>query len=118
MTYTSLKYVNEIGGIQVERTSDGVIKYLAPGSDDHKRAIAGEYGPIAEYVPTPVDPLGEIRSSVRLQRDGLLKRSDWTQVADAPVDQSAWATYRQALRDVPQQEGFPSDVLWPEPPTP
>jgi len=46
----------------------------------------------------------------------LLKESDWTQVADAPVDQSAWADYRQALRDVPQQEGFPQEVVWPNPP--
>ena len=36
-----------------------------------------------------------------LHRDRLLKESDWTQVNDAPVDQQAWATYRQALRDFP-----------------
>ena len=38
---------------------------------------------------------------MRLHRDRLLKESDWTQVADAPVDQEAWATYRQTLRDFP-----------------
>ena len=38
---------------------------------------------------------------MRNHRDRLLKESDWTQVADAPVDQQAWATYRQALRDFP-----------------
>ena len=38
---------------------------------------------------------------MRLHRDRLLEESDWTQVADAPVDQQAWATYRQALRDFP-----------------
>ena len=38
---------------------------------------------------------------MRLHRDRLLKESDWTQVADAPVDQQVWATYRQALRDFP-----------------
>ena len=38
---------------------------------------------------------------MRLHRDRLLKESDWTQVADAPVDREAWATYRQALRDFP-----------------
>ena len=38
---------------------------------------------------------------MRLHRDRLLKESDWTQVADAPVNQQAWATYRQALRDFP-----------------
>ena len=38
---------------------------------------------------------------MRIHRDRLLKQSDWTQVADAPVDREAWATYRQALRDFP-----------------
>jgi hypothetical protein len=38
---------------------------------------------------------------MRHHRDRLLAESDWTQVADAPVDQQAWATYRQALRDFP-----------------
>ena len=54
--------------------------------------------------------------SVRNQRTQLLKDSDWTQVADAPVDQAAWATYRQALRDVPTQAGFPWDIQWPTKP--
>jgi len=52
----------------------------------------------------------------RTQRDALLSQSDWTQVPDAPVDQAAWAEYRQALRDLPQQEGFPQEVVWPNPP--
>jgi hypothetical protein len=38
---------------------------------------------------------------MRLHRDRLLKESDWTQVADSPVDREAWATYRQTLRDFP-----------------
>jgi hypothetical protein len=54
--------------------------------------------------------------SVREQRNKLIAECDWTQVADAPVDKEAWATYRQALRDVPTQEGFPWDVTWPEAP--
>lgn len=40
-------------------------------------------------------------SMMRKVRDSMLKESDWTQVADAPVDREAWATYRQALRDFP-----------------
>jgi hypothetical protein len=38
---------------------------------------------------------------LRHWRDTELARTDWTQLADAPVDQAAWATYRQALRDLP-----------------
>lgn len=52
----------------------------------------------------------------RALRDSLLAACDWTQVADAPVDQAAWSTYRQALRDLPDQAGFPDNVTWPEKP--
>jgi homogentisate 1,2-dioxygenase len=55
----------------------------------------------------------ETAQQVRSKRDSLLTESDWTQVADAPVDQEAWATYRQALRDIPSQAGFPNTVNWP-----
>lgn len=51
--------------------------------------------------------------SVRDDRTNRLSESDWTQLADAPVDKTAWATYRQALRDVTTQEGFPWSVSWP-----
>jgi hypothetical protein len=48
---------------------------------------------------------------VRLWRNGELARTDWTQVADAPVDASAWATYRQALRDLPDTIDIDNPVL-------
>jgi hypothetical protein len=52
-------------------------------------------------------------ASQRTSRDEKLKASDWTQVADSPVDKDLWATYRQNLRDVPSQTGFPWDITWP-----
>jgi hypothetical protein len=58
----------------------------------------------------------EQAKSVRQQRGEKLKDSDWTQVIDAPVDQAAWATYRQALRDISSQEGFPWTITWPTEP--
>jgi hypothetical protein len=54
--------------------------------------------------------------SVRTSRDEKLKETDWTQVADAPVDKTVWATYRQALRDLPSATGFPWDMTWPTKP--
>lgn len=57
-----------------------------------------------------------IAASNRGQRDDLLTQSDWTQVADAPVNKSEWATYRQALRDLPNHENWPNlnnDADWP-----
>lgn len=53
---------------------------------------------------------------LRWRRDGLLFGSDWTQSADAPVDNAAWATYRQALRDLPDNTTDPENPVWPTPP--
>ena len=58
----------------------------------------------------------EQAKNIRSDRDKRLSDTDWTQVADAPVDKAVWATYRQALRDVPAQAGFPYDITWPEKP--
>ena len=69
--------------------------------------------PEPEPEPEPVDPAVEARQ----ERDYLLTSSDWTQVADAPVDQAAWAAYRSLLRDVPQQSGYPTDITWPTKPS-
>ena len=54
--------------------------------------------------------------TVRADRNKRLADCDWTQLPDAPVDRTAWAAYRQELRNVPQQEGFPWNVIWPEQP--
>lgn len=59
----------------------------------------------------------ELATQARINRDRLLASSDWTQVADAPVDQAAWAAYRQSLRDITDQAGFPESLDWPAPPT-
>jgi Phage tail assembly chaperone protein len=58
----------------------------------------------------------EQAKSVRTTRDEKLKDSDWTQVADAPVDKTVWATYRQELRDLTKQSGFPWEVTYPTQP--
>lgn len=55
-------------------------------------------------------------SEVRQQRNQLLSDCDWTQLPDAPVLRATWATYRQQLRDVTAQPGFPWEVVWPEQP--
>ena len=53
---------------------------------------------------------------LRRMRDSELSACDWTQVPDAPVDRAAWATYRQALRDLPSNTQDPRNPVWPTPP--
>jgi hypothetical protein len=58
--------------------------------------------------------------AVRAERDDLLYGCDWTQITGAPLDASevtAWATYRQDLRDVPDDQSDPYNILWPTPPS-
>ncbi len=55
-------------------------------------------------------------TAVRLERDRRLAGTDWTQLKDSTLDDVAmvlWQSYRQALRDVPQQAGFPATIDWP-----
>jgi hypothetical protein len=54
--------------------------------------------------------------AAREARNAKLVESDWTQVSDAPVNKTLWATYRQALRDVTKQSGFPWTINWPTQP--
>lgn len=59
-------------------------------------------------------------ASARAQRDALLVETDWTQCLDAPISATSVAemrTYRQSLRDITEQEGFPFEVVWPDVPT-
>lgn len=50
---------------------------------------------------------------LRYWRDTELTRTDWTQIADAPTDKAAWATYRQALRDLPASNADPRKIELP-----
>lgn len=53
---------------------------------------------------------------IKLWRNSELALTDWTQLTDAPVDKAAWATYRQALRDLPAQGGQAEAAIFPAKP--
>ena len=55
----------------------------------------------------------EQATSVRTDRTARLRKTDWTQLTDSTADAAVWATYRTALRDVPEQTGFPWTIEWP-----
>jgi len=95
--------------------SDGVENVVSPNlsaglSVEEIAALVVPVGVSYSVVNKKGDALA---TQARSKRNTLLAASDWTQVADAPVDQAAWATYRQALRDITSQEGFPEAITWP-----
>lgn len=72
-----------------------------------------------EKIPekTEAEKREEAEKSVRAKRDSLISETDYLLASDYPISAEnleAVKVYRQALRDVPQQEGFPFDVVWPD----
>lgn len=57
-----------------------------------------------------------IADQVRQQRDYLLAECDWRSLPDAPGNRDEWLAYRQQLRDITQQPGFPDSIQLPTPP--
>lgn len=108
-----------------ERAKVGMIEVADPVRPDDSLFIVVE-NPDGSYTSTPrtADDIAIYKENidavqavvVRNSRGQKLANSDWTQVADAPVDKVAWATYRQALRDVTAQSGFPWTVTYPDAP--
>lgn len=73
-------------------------------------------GEVTFIPPSQAELTAAAWDALRAQRNSLLTASDWTQVADAPVNQAAWANYRQELRDLPDNTLDPFNPVWPEKP--
>ena len=59
-------------------------------------------------------------NDIRIMREIELKKCDWRVMPDSPLSDSKvaeWKTFRQALRDIPTQAGFPTNVTWPTKPS-
>lgn len=96
-----------------EGVSSGWTYTAPPGEGSYKWENSQWIEAIEPDLSIPGPDLDALATTARTQRNELLTACDWTQVEDAPVDKTAWSQYRQALRDVPEQEGFPLSVEWP-----
>lgn len=79
-------------------------------------AMIVDQGDYYEAVPVPEPTVQELASMIRSQRDVKLSATDYLVVPDYPIspeDLEAVKAYRQALRDIPEQSGFPKNVQWP-----
>jgi hypothetical protein len=122
---TNLKWANQehtLIDCEVTFKTIGTVPFTADpndteehGRDIFARAKAGEFGTVAEWTPPTTEQLA---ANVRYRRDALLAEVDsivgnplrWASFSQA--QQTAWANYRQALLDVPQQPGFPNTINW------
>lgn len=72
---------------------------------------------VTEASPEEVTARADAQAAaMRADRNERLRACDWTQVPDAPLDPAPWVIYRQALRDITLQAGFPYSIEWPEAP--
>jgi hypothetical protein len=70
-----------------------------------------------QFNPMYPDATNEQKwEQIKLWRNAELNRTDWTMHTDAPTDKTAWAVYRQALRDLPAQGGLADDAEFPTSP--
>lgn len=97
-----------------EGYSNAFYAELPSGSQGYLRVSGSAV--VVDTDQEAADALAVKWAEVRSQRDQLLAASDYTQVADAPGDTAAWATYRQALRDVPSQSDV-DNITWPQEPS-
>ena len=71
----------------------------------------------AEHLASLRPRIEVVTEKVRLLRNDLLANTDWTQMVDvSQTVKDKYTAYRQALRDVPSQSGFPENIQWPTKP--
>lgn len=125
---TSLQADNLRMNVEINHPVHGWIPYTLDSADtdttinnDEVMALIG--ADFAAYVPpTQAELDAKAAADVRVERDQRLLAVDaiagnalrWAALSEA--SQSEWATYRQALLDVPQQSGFPDNITWPQEP--
>lgn len=122
---STLEYPRHIGDIELDPAGMqdyALVEWVDPPQIDETRER------MSIGIPVKVDnkwlttwsivaiPDQEHAIKVREKRNKLLAESDWTQVADSPVDRPTWTAYRQQLRDISAQPGFPWDIIWPTTP--
>ncbi len=109
--YSQAAGVEEINGKWYTKYILGPVFTDRPATDTEPAQTAAEQEAAYKAMKD-----AEQAKSVRQSRNDKLKDSDWTQIADSTADKQAWAAYRQALRDVTAQQGFPWTIQWPEQP--
>lgn len=120
------KYMSD-GSIELlvefeELPEDGLSLFVASpkdctahGPEIFKRAKSGEFGAVAKYVPPSTEEANnDLARVARRQRDRNLSACDWTQLPDVSSEvKTKYAEYRQKLRDITDQAGFPTKIEWP-----
>lgn len=97
-------------------------QHIVEADSEHYQLVRGDNLEwIVQAIPekSAQEKFEEAAQAARIQRGSLISETDYLLMADYPISDEtlkAVQDYRQALRDVPEQEGFPFDIKWPEKP--
>lgn len=114
----------------IENDNTETVNYVARKSDSaltgkyiYQQIVDGKFEGQISDVGLDIDPWTKevipdrTEELVKMERDMRISVTDWTQMADvAEETKQKWATYRQALRDITTQPGYPQNVVWPAAP--
>ena len=118
----SLNINNLSMDVEISHPDYGWLPYTLDPSDtdttiDNDAVMALIGTDFAAYVaPTADETNADLAVDARVDRDTRLAATDWMASQDVIMSDD-WRTYRQALRDVPAQEGFPNTITWPTKPS-
>ncbi len=106
------RYINLWKDVKLLKNNDGVaIDILEWNITDKAKPSIEELNSIKIFI----DPC--VEKNERQKRDQLISDTDWTQMEDSPLsidDKERYKEYRRKLRDLSKQEGFPTNIIWPE----
>ena len=105
-------------GTKLPYTFNTGINDVAPVFQEIKEAFERGEIQVSDYVPTVI-PDEVLALEIRDRRNDLLTETDYLMQPDYPISEetrTALKAYRQALRDITKQDGFPKEVVWPEKP--
>jgi len=109
--------------VSVVKTTPPVVDHTKNVIEVDPALVSGTWTQVWEVTEATAEEIAERNEQasafVRSQRDSLLAECDWIVImhtehgTNIPAE---WSTYRQALRDITAQEGFPHNVTWPTKP--
>lgn len=116
----SVPFVPPSEYVEVQYTTGPVFDYTKTISEGIPTCVDGKWyqtWQVEDVDQESIDAfIANTAGSIRAQRNSKLSSCDWTQLPDSPVDSHSWAIYRQSLRDITLQAGFPLDIIWPDEP--
>ena len=116
----TVRYEGEKRIVESNDAPNTVKKYAeAAAWCNANNAMIEDKGDYYEVVAIPVPTTEELAAQARSQRDALIAATDYLMATDYPLTdekRQELTVYRQALRDVPEQSGFPTEIVWPTKP--